>query len=378
MSYRTIHITGAALILLLLASLGNALDIPSELSEGRVFGASISKSDYDTLVEFAKAPRTEMSRQVLDIIKRAYPDSTLERIGSGEHFIIFLAVGGLNQIVYIHEYTHKAFFIRFKKGFCDPGDIRMFARDIFAIWITDSADDFLTSVEIDISKLTRSLQLTSFESPAPIREYINEDGNKKEIEIGIKHFKIPFHPASIALTFVRRDLDTYERRTWSRSYRVLRPVTFFGEFNIGIGMFIPISDADLKRYEIESNVIKRKDFDETVFLTVGLDWSARRDLKHFGSFTGLLLPDFFMGIGVPVDLKKMDNNSWILGYSWPISSDLIKISLALHLPGENSLSEGYSAGDTVSDLDANFAIEETELTWIMGLSISFNSIGNLF
>jgi hypothetical protein len=378
MNYRTIHITGAALILLMLASLGNALDIPSELSEGRVFRASISKSDYDILVEYARAPRSEMSAQILDIIMKAYPDSTLESIGVREHFVIFMAMEGIHQIVFIHKSTIKVFLFRFPGNFSKPGHTQMFARDIFAIWITDSGDDFLTSVEVDISKLTRSMRLTSFESPAPFREYINEDDNAKEIEIGVKHFKIPFHPASIAFTFVRRDLDTYERRTWSRSYRVHRPWTVLGESKIAIGMFIPISDADMKRYEIESNVIMRKDFENTAFLTVGLDWSSRLHMRPLGRFTNLLLPDFFMGIGLPMDLEKMDNNSWVVGYSWPISSDLIKLSLALHLPGENSLFEGYSVGDTVSNLDTDSVIKGTRLTLLMGISVSFSSLGNLF
>lgn len=378
MTYRMIYFTGMAIILLMLVSLGNARKIPSELKAGRVFGAPISKSDYDILVDYARAPRSEMSAQILDIIKSACPPSTLEGVDASKHFVIFMAMEGIHQIVYIHDFTYRAFFVPYKRGYINPGTIRLHARNVFAIWITDNADDFLTSVEVDISKLTRSTRLASFESPAPLRKYIDVSDTLREIEIGIKYFKIPFHPASIVFTFVRRDLDTYERRTWSRSYRGFRPLTILGEFNIGLGLFLPISDSDLRRYEIKSSVIIRKDFEETAFLTIDVDRSARRDQRQYGNFSKLLIPDFFFGIGMPMDLTRIDNNSWVIGYSWPISSDLIKFSVALHLPGNNSLSDGYRVGDTVSDLDADSAIRGTKSTFIFGISASFNSIGNLF
>ncbi len=359
-------------VLFLFLSSLRAQNIPSEMRVGIIFRKVISEQTIDELEKYARQPNPGQSGKVLDIVEAAYPDTVFRSIKSKGHFVVFMSVSGINQIVYIHESY---------KTFAEPISNRIFARGFYTIWINDDANSYVTSVGVETSRLTRSLRLSSFESTSPFES--NRKEGPREVEIGIKYFSIPFLPANTNITFIRRDIDTYIKRTWSRSYRMAKPVVSLLSYDFSLGILVPFNDMELRRYKIFQNMITLDgQIDPSAYLTLSYEYPYRldiatRNLPWYLELYVKLFPDIFVGVGLPVEtlrLGDLTNNSYLFGFSWPIVRDLVKLNMAWEFSGDK-LKDGFRVGDIVDDVEANPITSQTG--FLIGLSASLDAIGNL-
>ncbi|MCP4582244.1 MAG: hypothetical protein GY839_11565 [candidate division Zixibacteria bacterium] len=333
---------------------------------GYVFNPQISPTEYKDLYDYARNPRAADSEKILDIIiSKAETDLSLIK---NKHVIAFLSLGSINQVVHIGKYAGLWFY---EAGMVEPHEIDIHARDIWAVWIADQTNMYVTSIEIDITKLTSSLHLASFES-RPAFFSFDPEKDSRYMEIGVKHFEIPVNPANLNITFVRRDIDAMQRLTWSRSFRIFNPPPSFFDFGFDFGILLPASNIGIKRYRVASSTIVAHEIDPSAFLTVSF---ASQSLKYKKVFTNKIIPEGFIGIGLPVNLNKMRKNSVILGCSWPIVEDFIKLSVGIHGFGDR-LNNGLEEGQNV----ATDHIVEDDFTTevIIGLSASISFINNFF
>jgi hypothetical protein len=347
--------------------LSRAEDIPPDLLAGDAAPIFITADECRELRDYASKPTVEQSARILDLIIEKYKEHNLNFIRS-KHVIVFLSIDGINQVIHIGKRSSISFTKVIRKRMVDPNEIKIHARDLVAVWIADDADIYVTSVKVDITKSTRSLHLFSFESPP-----MDDDdggGESKLMELGIRHFKIPIDYGNLDITFVRRDVDTYERRTWSRSFQILNLPSVL---NVGLemGIFAPLSDAETVRYEIASNVIRESKIEPIAFFTFTFFTPAERRFSR-GIFENII-PDPLIGVSLPIDLDDAKNNSYMLGCSWRFKSDLFRLSLGLQF-GEKLLG-GYQVGDTATEGDR--IAEQFTIEPMIGFSLSITYISEL-
>ena len=347
--------------------LSRADDIPSGLLAGDAAKIFITADERKELRDYAREPTVEQSARILDLIVEKYTQSSLDFIRS-KHVIVFLSIDGINQVIHIGKSSSISFTKVIKKRMVDPNEIKIHARDFVAVWIADDADRYVTSVKVDITKSTRSLHLFSFESPP--RSDDDGRGEPKVMQLGIRHFKIPIDYGNLDITFVRRDVDTDEKHTWSRSFQILNLPSIL---NVGfeLGIFVSLSDAETERYEIASNVIRESKIEPVAFLTLTFFTPAERRFSR-GIFENII-PDPLIGVSLPIDLDNARNNSYMLGCSWRFKSDLFRLSLGFQF-GEKLL-DGYQVGDIATEGER--IAEKYRLEPMIGFSISITYISEL-
>lgn len=347
--------------------LSRASDIPLGLLAGDAVDIFITADERKDLRVYASEPTVEQSAKILDLIVKKYTESSLDFIRS-KHVIVFLSIDGINQVIHIGKSSSISFTKGIRKRMVDPNEIKIHARDFVAVWIADDADIYVTSVKVDITKSTRSLHLFSFESP-PMSED-DDRGESKLMELGIRHFKIPIDYGNLDITFVRRDIDTYETRTWSRSFQILNLPSIL---NVGceLGIFAPLSDVETERYEIKSNVIRQNEIEPVAFLTLTFFTPAERRFSR--SILDNIIPDPLIGISLPADLNESRKNSYMFGCSWRIKSDLFRLSLGFQF-GEKLLN-GYQVGDIAAEGER--IPKKYRLESMVGISISLTYISEL-
>ncbi len=274
----------------------------SQFETGYVYKDVISSQDVNTLYTFAKIPKAGTSNEVFEIIRKTVPESIADQLSAEENLVLFIAVGGANQILHIRKYTNI-----FEEFYVDPTQIEMSgARNFLAIWITDDPDYFTNSVEVDITRSVSSVNVASFSAPSPY-EITGLSKEPRAVEIGIKRFEVPFQPSLIRLAFTRRDLDTYERRVWNRTFYVTK--RNFLDFDFGF------------LYALSQH-------GQGTFLTFSISLSLQKfreeGLYRFVDY--LFFPHMVVGIGLPFQAKFRDN-SFFFGYSFPIRRDLIYLTI---------------------------------------------------
>lgn len=347
-----------------------AEDIPSKLRAGKIFdGISVAAEEFAELEGYARNPAAEQSARILDLIIEKCPSLDLDFLRS-KHVIAFLSIGGISQVVHIGKSSRISLSKQvIKKHTVDPDEIQIHARDFVAVWIADDAGIYSTSVEVDITRSTRSLHLSSFESP-PLFGTSTGRGEQAIIQIGMRYFKIPIDYGNLDIAFVRRDVETYEKLTWSRSFQILNLPSVL---NVGFetGVFVPMSDRETERYEIASNVIRQDKIEPVAFLTLTFFTPAERRFSR-GIFENII-PDPLIGIGLPIDLDQARKNSYMFGFGWRFKSDLVRLCVGFQF-GEKLL-DGYQVGDTATEGER--IAEKYSVEPMIGISISITYISEL-
>jgi len=336
--------------------------VPPKFETGVIFNCTLNSDRESQLQQYAKKPEAKYSRDIIDFVIEEYQNAEIDFLKSKD-VILFLSIKGISQVVHIGKAGG------FKKYVVDPDEIRITSKDFVAVWVVDNVTYYSTSVEVDITKSTRSVHLSSFESP-PIFEDSGYGDDSKVMEIGVKYFEIPIYSGNLDIAFIRRDFATLENRMWRRSFRIMAVPSILG-VGFEAAVFLPISDAKTKRYEVSSNVIKETTIDTKVFLTLTFFTPAERRFSR--RFVENLIPDPFIGIGLPYDLDLARNNSYIVGCSWRYKSDLLRFSLALKF-GDKLLS-GYSPGDIAAE--GQKIVDKFDLQPMIGISMSLTYISEL-
>lgn len=374
------------LIYLVLAALGSlnltaeAGEIQADLKRGITINTKFEPHEIEELKRYASNPEKNQSREILEIVlsKLSKLDEKwdLDFIRKKD-VIAFISIDGVNQIVHIRKKSRKLLIMNSDYEI-EPDDIKLYGNSIITIWIVDNIDFYATSVSVNISKQTRSLRLTSFESPILTDEFFSPDSNKIA-EIGLKYFDIStprgFEPlftpkaSNIDITFIRRDLDTYEQRTWSRSYQEYGFNPFFCKFDLGV--FAPLSDTKIKRYSAASGQITEDNIEKLAFLT----FSISPNLDTFpNTILVKLFPSLILGIGYPMNLFKNNKNAYMTGFGWRLSSDLLKLSIGCVY--EDKLKSEYHVGDNVAaGTDILDSISSTK--YVIGVTVSLSVIGKI-
>jgi hypothetical protein len=190
----------------------------------------------------------------------------------------------------------------------------------------------------------------------------------KIAEIGMKHFDITMRASNLEITFIRRDIDTYEQRTWNRNYRSLPP-SFFG-IGLDLGIFLPFSNTKVARYSISNGRINSTYLEKSAFLMLSV-YPTQRVLA--GGIMRYITPDFIIGVGFPIDLHKSAKNAYMAGLSWRFSGELIKLSAGV-LTDERLKGE-YQVGDIVPP-DAKIISDASKIKFVIGITASLSVISS--
>jgi hypothetical protein len=363
----------AVVVALVVASSAGARTLSPELEAGTTIRTEVAPEDFNFLLDYAGKPSAEEAGKVFDIIKSADAEGLLRDIRPDDDLVVFLSVGGLNQIVYIREYSS---FIRAR--YADPAKVDLYTRVIYAVWVTDNADNFTTSVEVDITALTHSVRLTSFESQSPYERAAYAKDNR-ELQVGIKGFYIPQLLRSVTVKFIRRDLDTYEIRTWSRTFRAQK-IALLGLPYVwpAVGLFVPISDSKISHYEVRSDTITHSEVEPIAYLVICFRYHKRYSApNNIIKILNRMPPDLVFGVALPTNLDKPFNRSILAGFGWPVGSDILKLSIGAEFRNYKLRSD-YRVGDNVANLPDQSSVYEHDIKFVAGLIVSIEFISGLF
>ena len=268
----------------------------------KVYQRNINIATQTKFIEFAKNPSAEQSDEMLNLIKEIVDEPYFIGIKPEENFIIFLSIGGINQIVYIHQFFYG-------NTFADPSTVELFrVKNLWAIWITDFILYYDNSVEIEFDKLKSYIRMSSFQSSSVSPNPFGI-GKEVKIQIGLHKFKVPFKQRINAnISFIRRDKEAFERQTWERSYIIDN--TPFSETYLGL--FLPVQ-------EMKGPKIRRE-----IFLTMSIGFIRRITLERSAYNRFLFFtPKIIFGVGLP---SKKGEREYLLGSSISVMNDLIDLS----------------------------------------------------
>ena len=135
--------------------------------------------------------------------------------------------------------------LKYTDDYLDPkGEEIAPKRGFWAIYISDESSMFSNSLETEVIAHSRTVHKTFLEAPSSYLPRGRAEGNVP-IEIGIKFCKVPFIPSVIKITFSRMDIDTYQKLTWSKSYRMRQ------RLGVDFELFVPMSKIEINRYEVD-------------------------------------------------------------------------------------------------------------------------------
>ena len=328
---KLIYIIGVSLSLVLSI---NVCAQSVDLKSGRevIFNYAAPTSDIDFLKKYLEEPTEYDAEKIIHLLKKFVgADST--QLGRWDNFVIFLSIGKAREIVYIRE--HHKFTLA---EYVEPVSKTLLGyRDIWAIWITDSSDYIANSVEVEFEKQNNSFRLSSFES-ALFNEDLRElpDQSNIDLEIGLKYLENPFwnyQKSTMEITFVRRDSETLERRTWSRSFNVVnRKVLFPPE----VGVSVPFTELVNSR---------------PMFISLAFPIQPRETVDERYRYLDYLVPYLILGVGLPIDLGKRDGVYMMAGAGWPFKLGLGDIVIGGSLRGNGDVGFYFGANFYLDVLD---------------------------
>ncbi len=343
-----------------------------QLETGSAFRVTAGADEYNRLMDYTSSPTAEGAADVLSAIRAL--DSLLHDLSSQDHVVVFLAVGRINRIVLLNRVQRR--FMGMKTDYyVDPNTVRMRTDVVHVLWITDNFEEFSTSIEVDVSRLTSDLRLATLESPPFVRPPQAKANETRRLQVGVQHIRLPYQPASFTVRFVRRDAYTFEALEWSRTYQVNQPLKSLIGISMYVGAMIPFTGTEMTRYGIESNRIVNRDVDPAIFFTLSFSLGSDEWRERFGKVGRCFIPDYFFGLGLPASLVDGHLNSYLVGLSWSPGNELIRLSLAYQFPGGDILQAEYRVGDSVPEGVDPITRDEDRL--MIGINVSLAFISNL-
>ena len=271
---------------------------------------SLSIADINLLRDFAGVPGGASVDSLLAVLNRTQYGHMLAREYAETNLVLFIGVRGADRFVYLP---------RGNRGDDPFGQTLENGQDLVVFWIAEQNNRFTKHIKVEFERAGRVFRDASKETQSASAAY-SIDSTSTTVELGLRRFRLPIRDLlSSTVSFVQRDVESYELRTWERTYYIDNSINNL----LTVGFYAPI----LSR----TGVLGLNDVSDIpdISLTTAIDFfrlsGVNRRVGGEGAVERVLFPRLVLGLGLRGFMDGREPVTFYSGLAWPVMGEILDI-----------------------------------------------------